>query len=345
MYSILNISAETVDLFKSCFESNGSQKSLAKIRWQFLESHLNQQFVDIAVDSENNKTAAIYAIAPVQFHIKREVFTGSQSLDTITDKDYRGQGLFIKLAKDVYRKAEEQGVKVVYGFPNGSSIHGFRKKLGWQVLDPVPFLIKPLQSRYFTKKIKALSWLPNIQLAYNTAISKEISISENFDFPDEVDEIWNSFAKNIEIAVHRNKEYLTWRYLKKPGENYKILHAYAEAGEYIGYLVYCVKEKHGGKVAYIMEYVYRPDRERLATNLLKTAINHIIDQKADCILAWCMTHSPNYQLFHRSRFITMPERLRPIELHFGARSFDASLDSIIYNRQNWYLSYSDSDTV
>ncbi len=43
--------------------------------------------------------------------------------------------------------------------------------------------------------------------------------------------------------------------------------------------------------------------------------------------------------------MTLPERLRPIELHFGARALDASLEAVVYDAARWYLSYADSDTV
>jgi len=345
MYKIQNISETTIDAYKNCFDINGSPKSEEKIRWQFLQTPINKKFVDIAIDEEKNKVAAIYAISPVQFRINQQFLIGSQSLDTITDMDYRGKGLFINLAKSVYKKASEENVKLVYGFPNGNSIQGFSKKLDWQVLDPVPFLIKPLYSSYFTKKIKQLSWFPNIKIGFKSSISKQVTIKEEFDFPDDVDNIWDVFSKDIKVTVERNKEYLTWRYLKKPKEDYKILHSYTSNGQYIGFIVYCVKGKHGGKIAYIMEFIYDPKFQTLAQNLLKKAVNNIIAEKADCILSWCLEHSTNYQAYKKTGFYNLPQKLRPIELHFGATTFDSTLENTIYKRENWFLSYSDSDTV
>lgn len=345
MYDIVNISKETAGEYKDCFDKNGSPKSLDKINWQFLENPVNQQFVDIAIDPTNEKVAAIYAIAPVKFKIGDQQVVGSQSLDTITDVDYRGKGLFINLAKSVYDKAAANQVKLVYGFPNGNSIHGFAKKLDWQVLDPVPFLLKPLNSSYFSKKIKFLSWLPNLPIGFKSAVAKNVEIREEFAFPDQVNALWDKFAKSITVAVQRDKEYLTWRYLNKPQEDYKILHAYTQAGAYIGYIIYCVKGKHGGKIGYIMEYIYDPQHSDLASNLMKQAVNSIIEEKADCILGWSMEHSLPYQTYKKSGFMNLPEKFRPIELHFGARAFDPQFALLINERKNWYLSYSDSDTV
>lgn len=344
-YQILNISKDTLAEYKNCFEKNGSSKSIEVINWQFLENPVGEQYVDIARDVEKNTTAAIYAISPVKFKIDNLVEVGSQSLDTMTDADYRGQGLFIKLANDVYQKASTDNVKLVYGFPNGNSIHGFSKKLDWQVLDPVPFLIKPLKTKYFSTKIKAISWFPNVNIGFKKTISNNVIIKEENTFSDEVNIIWKKFSQSLKIGINRDKEYLNWRYIQKPNEDYKILHAYNNSGGYIGFIVYCVKGKHGGKIGYIMEYLYDPDYKIEAENLMKEAVNRIISTNADCILAWCMEHSDNYKTYRNVGFYEMPKKLRPIELHFGVCSFDNSLNNIINNRKNWYLSYSDSDTV
>jgi hypothetical protein len=345
MNEILNLNADTIRHYKKCFDDNNSPKDLEVLNWQFFENE-NKNFVDIEYDHEQDKTAAIYATFGIQFKIENNVYLGSQSLDTITDIDYRGKGLFIKLAKDVYRKAKNEGVALVYGFPNGNSIHGFKKKLGWEVLDPVPFLIKPLKSRYFTSKVKFLKYLPSITLSFSSyKESKQFTIVANSIFPETVNTIWKSFSKEIKVAVHRDKKYLDWRYLSKPFESYKIAHCYGNDNKYLGYVVYTVKEKHGGKIAYIMELIYDLEVPKSGEELLKYAINEIKKENADCILTWCMEHSPNVSAFSKEFFIKMPEKFRPIELHFGARSFKENLNSIINNRNNWYLSYSDSDTV
>lgn len=345
-FKTLNISQETIMLYKNCFDKNGSSKEFEKIDWQFLKNPINKQFVDIAVQKNKNEAAAIYAISPVKLKLENNVFIGSQSLDTMTDKNYRGQGLFIKLANSVYKKAQEGNVKLVYGFPNGNSIYGFKKKLKWQVLDPVPFLIKPLKTKYFTKRFPFLTLIPNLSLSFSKfKPSKAYKLDFKNEFPMEVNNIWKIFSKDILVAVNRDKEYLDWRYITKPNEVYKILHCFSNTGEYLGFIVYTIKGKHGGKIGYIMELIYDLSNPFAAKQLLGKAISEIKQQNADCILSWCLEHSPNYKIFKGKNFFKMPEKLRPIELHFGARAFDEKLNDLVLNRKNWYLSYSDSDTV
>ncbi|WP_107040041.1 GNAT family N-acetyltransferase [Brumimicrobium mesophilum] len=339
-----NISLETLDEYKKCFDNNGSKKIREVLKWQLLENPIEKKFAYIALNNQS-KAAGTYAVLPSEFKIGESTFLGSQAIDAMTDVNFRGQGLFIKLAKDVYENAEKDGVKLVFGFPNGQSVHGHQNKLGWNLMDPLPFLLKPLNTQYFSKKIKMLSWLPNVRMASKSRINKDIKISLKNEFPSEVNDIWEKFSRNIKVAVIRNKKYMEWRYLKKPLEDYQIAHAYTKENEYIGYIIYCVKGKHGGKIAYIMEYIYNPKYSSLAKNLMKFACNEAIEKNADCILAWGMEHSENYINYKSSGFYNLPEKLRPIELHFGAKAFDKNLKDLISNRENWYLSYSDSDTV
>ena len=127
-FSIKNISEETISLYKKCFDENESPKDKNIINWQFLKNPVNKQFVSILVDAKKDKVAAIYAVFPIKFKILDKSYIATQSLDTITDVEYRGQGLFIKLAKKVYDDAINDNVALVYGFPKGNSIHGFEKK-------------------------------------------------------------------------------------------------------------------------------------------------------------------------------------------------------------------------
>lgn len=345
-YKILELEEKSVAVYKDCFDKNGSPKKETIIRWQFLENPVAKTYVDIAVDKLTEEVAAIYAIFPVRFKLEDKVVIGSQSLDTITDVNHRGKGLFINLAKSVFQKAKNDDVKFVYGFPNGNSIYGFEKKLEWSVLDPVPFLIKPLRTSYFTKKVPFFGWLPNINLVRKkNARNPQFIIKKIRSFPQEVDKIWESFSNVIAVGIQRDKAYLTWRYVNKPEENYQILHAYSKEGIYLGFVVYTVKEKHNGKIGYIMELIYDPITPKIGKLLLEYAVNEINLSKADCVLSWCLSHSPNYHSYKSIKFFNMPEKLRPIELHFGARSFDKDYEAIILNRKNWYLSYSDSDTV
>ena len=135
--------------------------------------------------------------------------------------------------------------------------------------------------------------------------SYSYKIVEKNDFPEEVNTIWQQFSKKIKIGVERDKKYLDWRYIQKPYEKYKIVHCYSSNNVYLGFIIYAIKEKHGGKIAYIMELLFDLKVPKSGKVLLNYAIKMIKKENADCILSWCFDHSPNYTVYKKSFFISL----------------------------------------
>ena len=120
---------------------------------------------------------------------------------------------------------------------------------------------------------------------------------------------------------------------------------FSASGEMQAICIYTIKYKHGGRIGYIMDLIHRDDSVSCASHLLDFVVAKMTLNKCDAVLSWCFDHSPNISSYKKSGFFPMPVRLRPIELHFGARSFKADSSEILENRSSWYISYMDSDTV
>ena len=332
--------------YRDAFYENGSPKDVDRLRWMHFDNHQKRPMTTIVKD-EGRNVAAIYATLPVIASVAGERVSICQSLDTMTDLKHRGKGLFVSAAKSQYLLSKSEGVGFVYGFPNGKSVHGFLKHLGWNLLDPVPFIFKPIRAGYFFRKI--LGNTIGKLLDFPIAFRKKVDLNSNFEikpvnlFDDEYNALWQVFSSDINIAVSRDSKYLNWRYINKPNEDYKIVALY-ENNRLRGFVVYCLKQKHGGKVGYIMELITDLDSSQHARILLDHANNDLIASKCEVVLAWCFDFSPNAEVFKRIGFFSLPSKLRSIELHFGYSNFNCK-DSVLAERENWYLSYSDSDTV
>lgn len=335
-YEISALSAESnwgeiVDIF----EKNGWSRSLDAVHWQYRASPAQRVYVNVA--RHQDRAAALYASLPNYFQSGGKEILAIQSLDTLTDEEHRGNGLFKRLAQDLFKRVEEQGLGLVYGFPNVASAPGFFSSLKWENLDPLPFLVRPINVDYF---LKARSPTPKISLPalplYEKFEIREVALES---LP--LDEIWEDFRKCFDTGLIRNARYLKWRF-SKPSENYRVFAAF-DSGEVCGFLVLNVMEKHGGRIGYVMELMTtRPGQDmELAHELLNTAVRCFHAQKCDAALAWHFSHSPYFLAYLTSGFLPLPERLRPIELHFGCRTFGGKK----LTRRDWYLSYCDSDTV
>ena len=337
--------------FRNCFRRNVGDKDIDHLRWQYLETPPGKFYVDFAVDGQppEEQLAAIYATFPVRFNVDGDRVLAVQSLDTLVDKDYRRQGLFTRTAQSLFKSAEDDGVAFVYGFPNALSAGGFFGKLGWESLDPVPFLIKPLRLNYFIKRLTRLEGvvenLPDIPLSRRTypELPENYEIKDQMIFGPEFSDVWREFSRDIPVAIERDAEYLTWRFIENPRE-YEMVSLY-HGPELVGYVVFCVRKKHSGKIGYIMEFVFLSEHEKQCQGLLRKAVSEMACRGCDLLLAWNFSHSPNHKSYLVNKFFPLPRFLRPIELHIGVRPLASSRQGLLKERANWYISYCDSDTV
>lgn len=82
--------------------------------------------------SSEGEPAAFYGVYPTVLFNGKARIIAAQSGDTITHPKFQRQGLFVELATMTYELAREEGVDVIFGFPNKNSAHGFFTKLNWQ---------------------------------------------------------------------------------------------------------------------------------------------------------------------------------------------------------------------
>lgn len=331
--------------FGRCFERNGGHRRIEALRWQYADNPTKELLVDLAVSEE--RIAAIYAVQPALFTVRGSRLLAVQSVDTLVDADFRGRGLFTKMAASVYERVRQRDGAFVYGFPNGSSAPGFFNKLGWLSLDPVPFLIKPLRTAFMASKVPFGDWLrrlPDLRLPVSTRrLQPGQELRPVTEFGLELDQLWSRFSSDVQVAVDRGADYLRWR-LAKPGVHYESLGVY-EDQRLVAFCAYTTADKHGGRIGYVIELLHDPSHAQTGADLLAECLRRMAADGADAVLAWCFRHSPNASAYSKVGFLPLPEKLRPIELHVGVLPLDESLTGVLSDRRNWYMSYCDSDTV
>ena len=177
---------------------------------------------------------------------------------------------------------------------DGSTLVGGFKIIGYNTLRPYFKILEPIKNTNHTKiTVGTASAL--LYKKYRSIV-KTITYGTVFATVQEVVDfvvgygkylesqgfVFDKFSNEIKVAVERNKHYLDWRYIQKPNEDYKIVHCYSKENAYLGFVIYTVKEKHNGKIAYIMELLYDLNEPKAAKLLLDYAISEIKKEKADC---------------------------------------------------------------
>jgi len=336
-------------LFKGCFDLNDSPKALDLLRWQFFDVPAPGLNVDFAMDHAapgGPIVAAVYATFPVSIRVGARVLPAVQSIDTMTDGRYRGRGLFVKLAAQVYERCAREGKALVYGMPNANSAHGFFTKLGWQSLDPMPFVARPLRSGYVLSKLRlggTLSKLMDVPLPLpaRPRPTSAFDIRSGSAIDDQVHRVWQDYCADRTCGLERDADYLRWR-LARPGEQYEVLGWY-EDQLLKGYAIIGLRDTAGTKSGKLMELLYDPRRPEVGSGLASEALHRLRDAGCGIVWAWNFPHSANHGVLKGAGFIDLPQRFWPLELHIGVRDFSGD-HPLLNQRSNWYVSMLECDT-
>jgi GNAT superfamily N-acetyltransferase len=84
---------------------------------------------------------AFYGVLPCLIGLHDRRVLAAQSADTMTHPEHRKKGLFIRLALATFQLCEELEIKLLFGFPNQNSAHGFLHKLSWQNVGHLDYFV------------------------------------------------------------------------------------------------------------------------------------------------------------------------------------------------------------
>jgi hypothetical protein len=156
----------------------------------------------IAYD-QSNMPVAFYGVIPCYINLEGERILAAQSADTMTHPDFRNRGLFVELANLTFKLCRNEGIRVLFGFPNQNSLPGFIGKLGWQTTERMDCFIIPSGSFSWPMVMRKLSFLKGAYLAYREKQIEKYALKQNG--------IINSVIADGFAGVERDKKYLAYK--------------------------------------------------------------------------------------------------------------------------------------
>jgi GNAT superfamily N-acetyltransferase len=324
--SIEGLSRELMDAYVSSGMERGKGGENS-INWAF-----GSNPKPFAVAREDGRIVGMSAY--ILSHMKYGTVTGTglQAVDSFVSSNMRGRGVFTKLAQAYDDHAKQSGADLVWGFPNDNAAPAWFGKLGWQSHGQVPFLIKPLRSGLFLRKL-------GLPLDFPVSFSRDQNIVEATEIGDWADRLWENISPGMGCSTVRDREFLTHRLINAPqASEYRIV---ADTNPQTASVV-ATREanKHGGQIAYLMEAM----GGLYMAELLMSEIGRLRSRGVELVLAWSFPGSANYKTLRKAGFIPLPQRVRPIRIWFGNKP-QSAVASCANDRSQWYLSYLDSDTV
>jgi hypothetical protein len=253
---------------------------------------------------------ASYSMFPVDLICNGHISNTAMSMTTMTHPDWRGKGLFPKLAVELYDYAEAKQFKAVWGFPNANSHATFNSKLGWSDIYEIPTLTLNLESLN-VKNIHTI-----------VQVDRDDQFSCNYAPP----------LNDGLTRVNRTREYLIWRYARNPTNRYSN-YVINRDGQISSYLVV---KRFRHEIDLVDIQAVNPDEARalLLTVARESNANKIV--KLNC---WAPTHHFIHAVLEKIGFVNDS----PVT-YFGGRILESSgLPAELLDYRKWYVQMGDSD--
>lgn len=307
------------------------------LEWRFCDNpHGRAKFAAATSDDE---VVGMIALVPTRL-INAPGEQGYQAIDTAVLASQRGKGLFVKMGRAAQATL---GGDVLWGFPNANAAPGWYGRLGWTNFGTVPLLMRPLRSSFLLgrlhRRLRALDFpLTRTRKmdVYAYTHGRELAL----DF----DALWQRVGPGLGVAVDRCGPWMQWRLFDKPGADYRCVGIKDEGGGLLAFVATKVADKHGASLCYVMEAIALDEHERDLAHLLQAELGRAARGGAEAALAWCPAFAPNRSAYRRAGFLPMPDRLRPIEINFGAKALRSQSEEAAAQDARWYVSFLDSDT-
>jgi hypothetical protein len=113
---------------------HGKSSNLRYFKKKFDTKYTGVSNVGYFAYDELGEPAAFFCVFPCFFRSENHQIIGAQAGDTITNPKHQRKGLFYHLAMKTQLLAKEEGIKVLFCFPNEFSGPGFFDKLKWKNL-------------------------------------------------------------------------------------------------------------------------------------------------------------------------------------------------------------------
>lgn len=295
---------------------------------------------------ENDQVVGMHGFMPLQFSNFGKNIQGYFAHDILLSKNYRGKGLGKIILREMVERSDFFAGALWFNEPN----YGLYKKCGWLDIPHLQSFVKIFNFSVFLEsriKIKSLrNTISKIlskvsQIKHMLSVAKptdNIKIVEIDKFDSVIDVFFDYVSPFYGIMVTRNSQYLNWKFVKKPFNNYKKIVAFNKTGELCGYMVSKLESSRDVNRGRIMDFLVNPNTPEVFSALLEHCCNELKQQNVDYIQ---LTTSSDLivGLVKKSGFVgaRKPVRFMVIKWENNFKS------DFVGDRKNWYITESDGD--
>ncbi len=222
--------------------------------WKHEQSPFGASPSWVAVDAD--RIVGFRTFLRWEFERAGETVRAVRAVDTATDPDYRGRGIFRQLTLQALDELRAEGIAFVFNTPNDQSRPGYLK-MGWQPVGRLPTMVRPRRLAALPRIAKARTAAQRWSEPIAAGLPADRALAEA-DLPA----LLASQPAQSGLRTRRSAEYLRWRYASSPL-------AYRAITEDGGMALFRVRRRGSAREATVGDVLVPGGDHRLERRLLR----------------------------------------------------------------------------
>jgi len=182
-----------------------------------------------------------------------------RAVDTATDPDYQGRGIFTHLTRAALDELRDEGVEMVFNTPNANSLPGYLK-MGWLIVGHLPVSIMPTHVRSLLAISRARVPASRTAVLIHAGDTPRDAFADH----DALDDLLATISDIHGLRTRRFPEFFAWRYGHEP-LHYRVVTAGSSIAD--GFAVFHLRRRGPALEAVLCDVVVPSPTEPAARHL------------------------------------------------------------------------------
>jgi len=331
-------------------DKEGAKKRTRLFEWlAFGNSSANGEPTYFVAEDDGNIVGHLGRM-PTEFFINGKTRKAYFVHDLYVHPEYRKKGMGFFVTMSLYKAIENNSESFCCLVWTSELNLEIQRRIGYyelkagcylKVLNPDVILKRVLRNKTLVKILSSTvrKILDTIDLSMLRVIPsyRNITKIDRFDF--QYDNFYQSILGKIGICTYKQSNYLNWKLIDRPYSKITVLAAHEKNG-IKGYVVLSPNLGKNYPEGMIADIIADPQDTRTIVSLIKASVDYFRRQKVFAIRC-CVTDRRVIKILRRFLFLPLP-RGEPVMLA-NLEKFERK--EILMNIDNWYLTYTESDTL
>jgi hypothetical protein len=299
---------EVSGLLERCFEAN-PKADPEVMTWQYWSNPFGTTRSWVAVN--DGRIVGHHAAYVVPMRRGSVHFSAAIQIDTATESEFRGRGLYGDLSRKLYASCRSDGVATMLGNPNEQAL-GPLRRVGWIEVADLRLYIRVLDPGWMSERTRLPGWVTrgSRRLLFRTTGPSDATVGDVV--PEGLDRLVADCADDETASVDIGSDWWQWRFADHPKRPYFFIEV-RRGGRLEAAAACRTRDEQGGRFVDLLDFVARsPAPAREVVDAVPAAVPDAVG-----ILMTASPGGPYGKTAGWAGLRRIPRRLRPTRTYFG----------------------------